>query len=113
MSHSNRNVSSQWTYALNLWCMNPSVVLKEVRLDTRSIVVTSGTLSPLNSYQSELGIDFKFTLEANHVIPKERVWISSIAAGPNNTLLNGTFKTTSTFEYQVKFHCQNFYLNLT
>ena len=96
------SISSQWTYALNLWCLNPAVVLKEVRESTRSIVVTSGTLSPLASYQSELDIDFKITLEANHVIPANRVWIGSISQGPKNISLNGTFKTTGTFEYQVK-----------
>jgi len=93
--HSNR------TFSLNLWCLNPAVVLKEMRVATRSIVVTSGTLSPLASYQSELAIDFKLTLEANHVIPANRVWIGSISHGPNTTLLNGTFRSTGTFEYQV------------
>lgn len=53
------------------------------------------------SYQSELDIDFKITLEANHVIPKNRVWIGSISQGPRNISLNGTFKTTGTFDYQV------------
>lgn len=72
-----------------------------MRVATRSIVVTSGTLSPLASYQSELAIDFKLTLEANHVIPANRVWIGSISHGPNSTLLNGTFRSTGTFEYQV------------
>ena len=86
---------------MNLCCLNPAVVLKEMRKRTRSIILTSGTLSPLSSYQSELGIDFKITLEANHVIPPDRVWIGSIAQGPSNTLLNGTFKVTSTFDYQV------------
>ena len=96
-----KNVSSQWTYCLKLWCMNPAVVLKFVREATRSIVVTSGTLSPLASYQTELDIDFKISLEANHVIPLNRVWVGSISHGPRGTLLNGTFKSTSTFEYQV------------
>jgi Fanconi anemia group J protein len=97
------NISSQWTYALNLWCLNSAVVMQEIKQSTRSIIVTSGTLSPLASYQSELDIDFKLTLEANHVIPAKRVWIGTISQGPRNTLLNGTFKVTGTFEYQVNF----------
>ncbi|XP_046655149.1 Fanconi anemia group J protein homolog [Daphnia pulicaria] len=94
------NIASQWTYALNLWCLNSAVVMHEIKESTRSIIVTSGTLSPLASYQSELDIDFKLTLEANHVIPAKRVWIGTISQGPRNTLLNGTFKVTGTFEYQ-------------
>ncbi|XP_057365993.1 Fanconi anemia group J protein-like [Daphnia carinata] len=94
------NIASQWTYALNLWCLNSAVVMQEIKGSTRSIIVTSGTLSPMASYQTELDIDFKLTLEANHVIPAQRVWIGTISQGPKNTLLNGTFKVTGTFEYQ-------------
>uniref|UniRef100_A0A0P6DQW9 DNA 5'-3' helicase n=1 Tax=Daphnia magna TaxID=35525 RepID=A0A0P6DQW9_9CRUS len=94
------NIASQWTYALNLWCLNSAVVMQEIKESTRSIIVTSGTLSPMASYQSELDIDFKLTLEANHVIPAQRVWIGTISQGPKNSLLNGTFKVTGTFEYQ-------------
>ena len=96
-------MSSQVTYSLKLWCMNPAVVLRHVRDTTRSIIVTSGTLSPLTSYQTELDIDFKISLEANHVIPLNRVWIGSISHGPRGLLLNGTFKSTSTFDYQVLY----------
>lgn len=99
--YSKANIASQWTYALNLWCLNSAVVMQEIKESTRSIIVTSGTLSPLASYQSELDIDFKLTLEANHVIPAQRVWIGTISQGPKNSLLNGTFKVTGTFEYQV------------
>ena len=109
-------MSAQWTYSLKLWCMNPAVVLKFVRESTRSIVVTSGTLLPLASYQTELDIDFKISLEANHVIPLNRVWIGSISHGPRGTLLNGTFKSTGTFDYQVVNllrRTASFYLNLT
>ena len=77
------------------------MVLKYVRDSTRSIIVTSGTLSPLASYQTELDIDFKISLEANHVIPASRVWIGSISHGPRGVLLNGTFRSTGTFDYQV------------
>lgn len=38
-----------------------------------SIVLTSGTLSPMESFQSELGSPFPLTLEANHVIDNNQV----------------------------------------
>ncbi|KAK7481564.1 hypothetical protein BaRGS_00027213, partial [Batillaria attramentaria] len=34
----------------------------------RSVILTSGTLSPMDSFQSELGLPFPVVLEANHVI---------------------------------------------
>nr|CAG4638258.1 EOG090X01B4 [Cyclestheria hislopi] len=97
---SKADMTSKWCYTLNLWCLNPAVVLKNVRELTRTVIVTSGTLSPLASYQSELNIDFKITLEAAHVIPANRVWVGSISHGPKNILLNGTFRSTGTFDYQ-------------
>ena len=36
--------------------------------DCRCLVLTSGTLSPTSSFQSELGLAFPIQLEANHVI---------------------------------------------
>ena len=39
----------------------------------RSIILTSGTLSPMSSFSSELGVTFPIQLEANHVIPESQV----------------------------------------
>jgi Rad3-related DNA helicase len=42
-----------------------------------SIVLTSGTLSPMTSFSSELGVKFAIQLEASHVIPEAQVKESS------------------------------------
>lgn len=34
----------------------------------RSVLLTSGTLSPLDSFSGELGLDFHVKLEAPHVV---------------------------------------------
>lgn len=39
----------------------------------KTIVLTSGTLSPMGSFSSELGVKFSIQLEANHVINKSQV----------------------------------------
>ena len=39
----------------------------------RSIILTSGTLSPMASFASELGASFPVQLEANHVIHESQV----------------------------------------
>lgn len=36
-------------------------------------MLTSGTLSPMASFSSELGVKFSIQLEANHVINKSQV----------------------------------------
>lgn len=68
-----RNRNARWRYTLNFWCLNPAVVFEDVREQARSVVLTSGTLSPMDSFQSELGATFPITLEANHVIDPSQV----------------------------------------
>lgn len=63
----------RWKYTLHFWCLNPAAVFDDVRNDVRCIILTSGTLSPLDTFQSELGAKFPITLEANHVIDASQV----------------------------------------
>ncbi|EXB56322.1 Fanconi anemia group J-like protein [Morus notabilis] len=60
-----------WTYTLSLWCLNPAVVFKDIAQLSLSVILTSGTLSPMNSFSSELGVQFGTSLEAAHVIDNE------------------------------------------
>jgi len=39
----------------------------------RNVVLTSGTLSPMSSFESELGVPFPIKLEANHVVEDKQV----------------------------------------
>jgi len=39
----------------------------------RSVILTSGTLAPMTSFASELGIPFPIQLEANHIISASQV----------------------------------------
>ena len=54
---------------LSYWCFAPSLAMFELNdLGTRSILVTSGTLSPMKSYSLELGLNFEIELENPHII---------------------------------------------
>lgn len=52
----------------NLWCLSADVAFKDLADNCHSIILTSGTLSPLDSFASELGVTFPVRVEANHVI---------------------------------------------
>lgn len=59
---------------VNFWCFNPGYGMKGLlNLGVHSIIVTSGTLSPLPPLISELGIPINITLENKHVITKDQV----------------------------------------
>ncbi|KAJ4916274.1 RAD3-like DNA-binding helicase protein [Raphanus sativus] len=93
--------SGTWTHTFSLWCMNPSVVFKDLADLSLSIILTSGTLSPMNSFSSELGMQFGTCLEAPHVIDINlQVWAGAISNGPGNYPLNGSYKTADSYSFQ-------------
>ena len=71
-----------FNYSAHFWCLNPAVVFDDLKSEIRSIVLTSGTLSPMASFSSELNVEFPIQLEANHVIDKKQVWIGTLSRGP-------------------------------
>ncbi|KAM5180304.1 Fanconi anemia group J protein [Mantella aurantiaca] len=98
----NRRTVRQKTlvYTLNFWCLNPAVAFSDLSGNVRTIVLTSGTLSPMGSFSSELGVKFSIQLEANHVIHKSQVWVGTVGMGPKGRKLCATFQHTETFDFQ-------------
>ncbi|XP_074413029.1 Fanconi anemia group J protein isoform X2 [Zonotrichia albicollis] len=86
-------------HMLNFWCLNPAVAFSDLN-EVRTIVLTSGTLSPMDSFSSELGVKFSIQLEANHVIRNSQVWVGTVGTGPSGRELCATFQHTETFEFQ-------------
>lgn len=85
---------------LSFWCLNPAVAFSDLSETVHSIVLTSGTLSPMGSFSSELGVKFTIQLEANHVINKSQVWVGTVGAGPQGRKLCATFQHTETYAFQ-------------
>ncbi|XP_072249263.1 Fanconi anemia group J protein [Leuresthes tenuis] len=85
---------------LSFWCLNPAVAFSDLSGSVHSIVLTSGTLSPMGSFSSELGVKFTIQLEANHVINKSQVWVGTVGAGPQGRRLCATFQHAETFAFQ-------------
>lgn len=81
------------TRVLGFWCFNAGIAFREVLdLKPRSIILTSGTLSPLTSFQAELQIPFEQRIENLHVISNEQVSINVLRKGVKNQPFNFTFK---------------------
>ncbi|GAB6033539.1 Fanconi anemia group J protein, variant 2 [Chamberlinius hualienensis] len=95
-----RSITSELVTSLSFLCLNPALVFGELGDTLRSIIVTSGTLSPIDSFESELGIKFPIRIEAPHVIGPSQVLACVIGKGPNDYSLNGSFQNTSALRYQ-------------
>jgi len=64
------------------WCFNAGIGFREIQeLGPRSIILTSGTLSPMQSFQSELQVHFEEKIENPHVISNEQVSINIVRKG--------------------------------
>ncbi|ORZ11058.1 helicase C-terminal domain-domain-containing protein [Absidia repens] len=91
---------ASWVYKLGFWCHNPGVIFEELSSITHSMILTSGTLSPLDTFASELDTKFPAVLEANHVIDPSQVWVGTIPVGPSGTALKGVYSVMESLQYQ-------------
>ncbi|CAK9222563.1 unnamed protein product [Sphagnum troendelagicum] len=92
---------SGWVTSISLWCLNPGVVFEEISSAARSIILTSGTLSPMDSFASELGVPFEIQMEASHVVDMDKqVWAATLSLGPGNVPLNASFKNADGYAFQ-------------
>lgn len=62
------------------------------RKHIRCLILTSGTLSPLDSLINELGIPIPITLSNRHVINNWQIFGKIIEYGPDNRLLNSNYE---------------------
>ena len=78
---------------IGFWCFNASSCMNSLAaMKPRSIILTSGTLSPLDSFQAELGLPFKQRLENPHVIDPKQVMISVMSKGINEEQFNFSYQ---------------------
>ena len=61
-------------------CMKPSIAFNEIATRARSVILTSGTLSPMTTFEAELGVKFMSKIEAPHVVPNENVYVEVTGA---------------------------------
>jgi regulator of telomere elongation helicase 1 len=79
---------------LSYWCFSPGYAMEELRQSgVYCVVLTSGTLTPLSSFSSELKIPFPISIESPHVIEKHQVMCGVLTCGPGNTTLNSSYQT--------------------
>ncbi|XP_069506993.1 regulator of telomere elongation helicase 1 isoform X2 [Ambystoma mexicanum] len=85
---------------LSYWCFSPGFSMNDlVRQGVRSIILTSGTLSPLASFTMEMQIPFPISLENPHVIDKHQILVGIIPRGPDGIQLSSAFDKRFSVDY--------------
>lgn len=80
--------------------MSPSVAIKSLtKLGVYNLIITSGTLSPLESFECEMGIPFNVKLQNTHVISHRQLSIQFMFKDPNGEDLSGSFDNRNNPKY--------------
>lgn len=86
---------------LSYWCFSPGQAMTALSdMQVRSILLTSGTLSPLGSFAAELGLPFEVRLENPHVIDQSQIWAGVVTIGPQGYHLNSSYSSRDRKEYK-------------
>lgn len=88
---------------ISYWCFAPALAMEELAsLNVRSILVTSGTLSPLASYALELGIPFQHRLENPHIIQNDQIHVRVIGKGVSGKDLTSSYDRRQDNDYYAE-----------
>eukprot|EP00913_Durusdinium_trenchii_P012097 g11362.t1 len=84
-----------------LWCFSCSVTMKELlKHEVHSVIITSGTLSPISSTAEAFGVPFPVVLENRHVInPRKQVFGAVLSEGPTQGSLDASFQHRNEMAY--------------
>ncbi|KAB1218583.1 hypothetical protein CJ030_MR3G026463 [Morella rubra] len=86
---------------LSWWCFNPGLALEAFsRLGVGSVILTSGTLSPMDSFAHELKLEFPVRLENPHVITPSQIWAGVVPVGPSGFSFNSSYRNRDSVEYK-------------
>lgn len=92
-SSSGRGGDSGGGRTLSYWCFAPSEAMRELAdLNVRSFLITSGTLSPLESYALELDLPFPHRLENPHIIGDDQIHVQVIGKGVSSKDLSSAYE---------------------
>ncbi|KAL8465834.1 hypothetical protein ACS0TY_035084 [Phlomoides rotata] len=88
---------------LSWWCFNPGIAMEEFsKLGVGSIILTSGTLSPMDSFAEELKLKFPIRLENPHVISGNQIWAGVAPVGPSGYSFNSSYRSRGSVEYKLE-----------
>ncbi|CBZ23762.1 putative helicase [Leishmania mexicana MHOM/GT/2001/U1103] len=94
-------VAAKAARTLGFWELDNTRLMRQVVSPLHSVLLTSGTLSPLDQFAAELGMEFQVRLKGNHVIQPDQVLGGVLCRGPSGEKLNGGFSFRSSVDYRV------------
>ncbi|KAJ1362133.1 hypothetical protein KIN20_021563 [Parelaphostrongylus tenuis] len=90
--HNNGPVNPGFRTSISFWCMGPELSFTDAFASCRSVILASGTLCPIETLKTELGVKFHSQMEGDQVIPMEQIFASVLPVGPSGHKLCATFR---------------------
>ena len=66
---------------------------------TRSVIITSGTLSPLASFELEMRTRFPWQLQNPHIVSPAQFFVAVVNSGPLGSKLSSAYSNRSSIDY--------------
>ncbi|XP_022696007.1 regulator of telomere elongation helicase 1 homolog [Varroa jacobsoni] len=81
-------------------CLAPGVRMNSIIMaGVHSLILTSGTLSPMKTLATELGVPFQVQLSNDHIITPDKIAVMCIPQGPDRTELISTYQNRKNDKY--------------
>ncbi len=82
-----KNTSLEWM------CLDPKIAFGEIMSEKpRAVILTSGTLSPLDGVAARLGVPDAFKMSYPSIIAKENIMVLAVGNGPNGRTLTTRYE---------------------
>ncbi|XP_060530733.1 regulator of telomere elongation helicase 1 homolog [Cylas formicarius] len=87
---------------LSYWCFSPGFGMNVIMdQNVRSLILTSGTLAPLNPLISELELNVKVRLENPHIVDHTQICVKVLSVGPDGETLNSNYQNRNNPNYKT------------
>ncbi|XP_054261703.1 regulator of telomere elongation helicase 1 homolog isoform X2 [Macrosteles quadrilineatus] len=98
-----KTVPNSTAKVVNFWCFSPGFTMRSLlKQGVKSVILTSGTLSPTNVTIAELGIPIPVYLENPHIIKPSQVCINALRKGPTGVQLISDFANRENPNYMAE-----------
>jgi Fanconi anemia group J protein len=86
---------------LRIICLNPGILFSQLAESVHCVLLSSGTLSPMDALAAELECRFENRISAGHIIDRGQIQGFTISADPSGTTLTSVHDRLQRFGEQI------------
>ncbi|KAF1742499.1 hypothetical protein MXB_416 [Myxobolus squamalis] len=99
------SLNNQGDILVSFVCLTPSLAFNYVTKNCRSVILASGTLSPISSFAPELGVPFDLAFQTSNYLQPGQAAVFSLGVDTSNHPLRLTYKNIDSLKHQDEVEC--------